>query len=348
MRVLHVDAGKTMRGGQVFLKGLHQELLRQNIGSLCLIHPANIPFFKDIPESFDTWKPRGEGDILAWLKLLKKIKHFNPTLIHAHDARSLGIAKLTHIWHRKTIVATRGLAVPPKHPWKYRGITVVAISSFVAKSLEKAGISKEAIQVIPVGISPEPPPSIPFPQANLFLPEAFRVLFVGALEAWKDPMVLLQAADLLRDQPFQFVFIGDGPLRQTMARWIRDKKLEGIVQLVGVLPGAKAYMSHFDCLILPSREEAFGLVILEALQMGVPVLVSDCPSFLEILTPQRHTLTFPRGNAQILASHLRYLMDNPEVGKSWVTLAKKEVLPRYYLPDIAKKYGKLYEKVLSR
>jgi len=104
-------------------------------------------------------------------------------------------------------------------------------------------------------------------------------LYVGRFSVEKNLMALLRAFGRLRKDGFRewgLIMVGDGPQRRDIERFVREGGLEGVF-----LPGFKQrrevplYYALSDVFILPSLSEPWGLVVVEAMASGLPVLVSD-------------------------------------------------------------------------
>ena len=104
---------------------------------------------------------------------------------------------------------------------------------------------------------------------------AFAIGVVGRLHPKKDPLRALRVFETVRrDNPGAWlVFVGDGPLRPRIER----DAGEGVV-LAGFRADARTLLGAFDLILLCSTDrEAFGVVVLEAMAAGVPVVVADRP-----------------------------------------------------------------------
>lgn len=104
-------------------------------------------------------------------------------------------------------------------------------------------------------------------------------LFIGRWEKIKGIDVLIEAMHFLTHEGYKanlYIF-GGGEMEEYLKRKIKYYNLEGIVHLGSYLNpiGVASYMEECDCLIIPSRSESIPLVLLEALQMKLPVIVSD-------------------------------------------------------------------------
>tara|TARA_R110001606_G_scaffold251548_1_gene399510 strand:+ start:7914 stop:8969 length:1056 start_codon:yes stop_codon:yes gene_type:complete len=100
---------------------------------------------------------------------------------------------------------------------------------------------------------------------------------VGRLVAEKGFDVLIRAfAGLSEPPPCTLVIVGDGPERATLEALIEELGLAGRVHLAGFDTNPYRYMARAELLVVPSRQEGFGNVIIEAAMLGVPVIATDC------------------------------------------------------------------------
>jgi len=121
---------------------------------------------------------------------------------------------------------------------------------------------------------------------NPYGTEGPHLVAAGRLSKEKGFDVLLDAMPLVRAAVPQadLTLLGDGPLKPELLAQRERLGLAGAVHLAGFQPNPYPYFKHADLFVLPSRHEAFGLVVIEALAVGTPVVASDCPGALrEIL-----------------------------------------------------------------
>lgn len=103
-------------------------------------------------------------------------------------------------------------------------------------------------------------------------------LFLGRLASEKDPALLLDAWRIVADEApaARLDIYGDGPLRPDIVRRIAALGLGGSVALHAARRDTASLYKEATALVLTSRYEGFGMVILEALALGVPVVATDC------------------------------------------------------------------------
>lgn len=138
------------------------------------------------------------------------------------------------------------------------------------------------------------------------------LLFVGKLQPVKAPALLLDAYAALRARGTDaaLCLAGDGLLRESLAAQIRARDLAGVTlagfQNQSELP---ALYAAADALVLPSVRETFGVVVVEAMHAGLPVVASDRVGCAEdLVTPGRTGELFPQGDAAALTAALTRLL----------------------------------------
>jgi glycosyltransferase involved in cell wall biosynthesis len=113
-----------------------------------------------------------------------------------------------------------------------------------------------------------------------------HLVAAGRLAREKGFDVLVDAMPLVRDAflDADLTILGEGPLRSDLVDQRERLGLTEVVQMPGFQPNPYPYFKHADLFVLPSRYEGFGLVVIEALAVGTPLVASDCPGALrEIL-----------------------------------------------------------------
>ena len=125
---------------------------------------------------------------------------------------------------------------------------------------------------------------------------------VGRLARQKNYPLLIDAMSRLRRETnLRLVIIGDGPERSALQEQVDRLGLQSCVELLGLESNPYPTIASADVLILPSEEEAFGLVVVEALVCGVPVVATDCPGPRAILR-DGGGIVVPRGDPDALAA----------------------------------------------
>lgn len=183
--------------------------------------------------------------------------------------------------------------------WVRRCDHVVCVSDYVRTQLLAHGLPGECCRTIPGGIEPSPTPS------NVEEPYA---LFLGRLVSSKGLDVLLRAA---RKTSVSIRIAGSGPQRRALERAARRWNLTKQVHLLGAVSEEekRRLLDRCEFFVLPSRQEAFGLVLLEAMDRGKVPVASQVGGIPEIVGGAGKLV--PPGDPQALARALNELHDDP-------------------------------------
>ncbi len=113
------------------------------------------------------------------------------------------------------------------------------------------------------------------------------IIFVGSLEERKNPILLLKAFEKVYNNNLNMKIIGDGDLRNQIIKFINDRKLNKFVKIYKNLSRRSVIKSIGDSriLVLPSFYETFGIVVIEAYSMGVPVIMTDSYGVRDVHNP---------------------------------------------------------------
>lgn len=146
-------------------------------------------------------------------------------------------------------------------------------------------------------------------QARQYLslpPQAWVVGNAGRLHPDKDQATLIRGfAEILPQLPSGslLAIMGSGRLEAELATLARELNVSDSVRFLGQVPHGRRYFRAFDLFVLSSDHEPFGMVLLEAMAAGVPVIGTNCGGVPEVLGPD--ALLFPLGDHTQLAACLR-------------------------------------------
>lgn len=251
---------------------------------------------------------------LTW-GLAREIRAMNPDIVHLHAPNPVGMLAFLRSKSRARLIIThhadtvgRGFLKSLLSPiWKSamrRSETIIVGSKVFAQSSKELDDYREKVRIIPFGID------LGFLRECAPRPKARPiVLSVGRLVHWKGLEYLIIA---MRGIDADLWIIGDGPIRKRLESIAGDN-----VKFFGSIPQPRLgpYYRAADIFVLPSvgRNESFGLVQLEAMHCGVPVINTSLPTGVPEVSPHSVTgLTVRPGDVRELHSAIRYLLDNPE------------------------------------
>ena len=237
-----------------------------------------------------------------------------PDLLHAHMTAAELAAVLAALRVRCPVVATLHFGSGRGHSattrLAYRAIEArldaeLAVSRFVA---DQTGGD---VRVLPPGI-PEPP--LPLEGSPLATPGEARPFVVVAqrLEPEKDTDVALRAwvASGLADRGWELRVAGEGALGPQLRELARQLDPSGSISFVGHRAHLGDDLRAASILLAPTPAEAFGLTVVEAMSLGVPVVAAGGGGHLETVGPTGHDLLFTPGDATGAAARLARLGDD--------------------------------------
>lgn len=278
---------------------------------------------------------RGNRDLSALPKLTGLIRHHRYDLVHTHlyracvygrtAARLAGVRAVVATEHslgaeqiegRPLSRATQALYLASER----LGATTVAVSDTVARRLRDWGVPRPRIETVPNGIEAErfrfAPAARKGARALLGIPPgAYVVGAVGRLVPGKRFAALVRAVAELPQA--RLLLVGEGPERAALLRLANALGCAERLLLPGesgelpgsTIPPLPVLLAAMDVFVSPSREEAFGLAVLEALAAGLPVLHVTCPAIDELPANEapgaRRIGTTPQALGQALHAHHR-------------------------------------------
>lgn len=163
----------------------------------------------------------------------------------------------------------------------------------------------------------------PLPQ---FADGKLNIMFLGRLVPRKGCATLLEAVNILNQRknlpPFRVVVCGKGPLDAELKQYVAAQRLESLVTFAGFVAEAEKprYFASADIMAFPSSGgESFGIVLIEALASGRPiVLAGDNPGYRAVMAP-RPDLLFPATSAFDLANKLTTFLRDAEARAETLT-----------------------------
>jgi len=364
MRILFINSIQMFAGGEVWmlrtLRALHE---RGHEVWLCCrprTELAERAARAEIPVKLMNF--RGDFDPVRTIRLaLFMARHkINVVLMNMDKELRIGgvAARLAGV---RAIIPRRGIDYPLKNRWRYRfAYNVLATSILANSNATKQALLRNApwlderrIEVVHNGID-----------AAVFVHSAHRSLreewqipadapllgFVGQLDERKGLRVLLSAFELIqaRIPEARLVLAGEGRLREMIESQIRAKSWERNVVLAGFIHEVASVMQAIDVLVLPSYWEGFGIVIIEAMACGRPVITTNISSMPEIVDDGRTGYLIPPGDAQLLAEHAVALLRDSALRERMGQAAQRRVAEHFSESQMIERLERLFERETGR
>lgn len=179
-------------------------------------------------------------------------------------------------------------------------------------------------------------------------PETKVILGVGTLHERKGFKYLIGAyAKIHKDfSNSRLVIVGEGPERNSLENLIKNLSLSDKVFLIGQRDDVPDLMQSANLMVLPSLKEAFGLVLIEAMHAGLPIIASQVGGIPEIIMDQKNGILIEPANKNSLVKALNKLLSKDELAKQ---LSKNglEHWKNFSASQMAEKTGQIYQEILD-
>ncbi|UHA72272.1 1,4-alpha-glucan branching protein domain-containing protein [Paenibacillus sp. 481] len=183
-------------------------------------------------------------------------------------------------------------------------------------------------------------------------PNEPMLFYIGRLVFEKGVHVLIEAmTHVVRSTPqAKLVIAGSGPMKHELQRLVKERHLDNTVHFAGFVNDDErdALLSAANVCVFPSLYEPFGIVALEAMQQGTPVVVSDTGGLAEIVEHEVDGFKALPGHVESLAWHITELINNRELAERMATRAQVKVQTQYDWHTIAVSTQRVYEGVIAR
>ena len=274
--------------------------------------------------------------ILARIRV--KYNPFGPMMVHSHGARAGLLARM---------VMPRGIRnIYTEHRWDYdfklsnpinnwmqkwllkrmnfKSDLVIAVSSSVKDFLIKEKLaSGKRIVVIPnaVNLTSLQPIKI---KEKITHP---IIGTIGNLKSVKGQEYLIRAMkDIVKDFPLATLeIIGEGEERGNLEGLIRKLELEHNVSLLGYKENPMPFMRHWNVFVLPSIAETFGIVLLEAASVGLPIVATKVGGIPDIIQDKKSGVLVAPRNSKVIAKEVVDLIRHPVKAAKYKSAALERV-----------------------
>jgi glycosyltransferase involved in cell wall biosynthesis len=226
---------------------------------------------------------------------------------------------------------------------------IVAVSAALIQPLLRDGVSPDRIRVVHNGFDEEAllRGDASTLRAELGIPdEAIVGAIAGGLIRLKGHDILFAAMRVLPSSPpFHLLVLGDGPERQTI-----QAASQGLpVHFLGYRTDLGAILrDSVDFLVVPSRQEAFGRVILDAAFAGIPAIGADTGGIPEAIIDQVTGILVPPENSAALARAISGLIADPSLRKRMGFKAQQRAREEFSIARAAEQMMAIYSEVSAR
>ncbi len=153
-------------------------------------------------------------------------------------------------------------------------------------------------------------------------------------------------AQVARTVDAELLLIGDGPEIPVAREHAELLGVEDRVRFLGVVDQVSPFLAAADLFLLPSTTESFGLVALEAMASGVPVIASDIGGLPEVVVNGVTGFLDPVGDVEAMSGHARMLLTDPALHHQFSEAARHHAAERFHYLDVVPQYERVYAQAL--
>jgi glycosyltransferase involved in cell wall biosynthesis len=298
---------------------------------------------------------------LSW----ELLRHARPQLLHVHvahattpevvalAARLKGVPFVAHVHIDAAPTTWMGCLLGTYQKFVLAkvlaraALVLVPTDSYRTLLIEKYDLDPHRVRVLPNGTHM---PTREVDETSPWTPERpVRLLSVGRVAREKNLPLLIDTVQTLVQQgglDVDLEIVGDGPAWEEVSRHVEACGLESRVHLTGRKTGSdliEAY-DRADMFVMTSRSESFGMVLIEAMARGIPVIAPDITGVVDIVVNNMTGLLIDDRVAS-LADAIRRILTEPGLRDRLVNGARKE-FRRYEWPAIARQCAQYYGELL--
>ncbi|MGM0600332.1 MAG: glycosyltransferase [Candidatus Rifleibacteriota bacterium] len=348
MKIIQIINALTYGGAQILLFDLAKHLEKEN-------HQVLILAFRDGPvgeklrQNGFTTIILGEKilDLPAFYQLIHIIKKFEPDLIHSHLFRATFWARLCRLIYPdlKLVTSIHGCETEVFHQFEklthYLSHKLIFPSHFL-KNWYFKNIGRAAnTEVIYPGVKLESSANV----QNNSIP---LIGTLSRLHPVKGIDCLLKACAILKAKDFAFRLLigGDGTQKKQLEKTAQSLGLNDICQFSGPITNSRKFLAKLDIFIAPSRREAFGINVCEAMEQEIPVIASSVGGLTEIIQNNKNGFLIEPDNAQQLAQTIARLISEPENRKAIGLAARQRIITNFNRNKAMTAHIKIYNNFL--
>lgn len=288
------------------------------------------------------------GKSLRWLhafRLAKIIRQHKIEVVHAHHRNDILVMVLGALlsFRKVRLFFTRQMPLPhfkrdPYHRWLYGRLTgMITITEKLKQDvLKKIPVDAHRVQRLYYGV-PAPSPITEKDRLDFLSISSssdFNIGVFSRMEHQKGQHLVIEALHLLTAKGvFPKLYLAGNTSNEAYVKSLKEKVatygLEKQVTFKGFLKEPQKAMQCLDVYLLPSRSEAFGLVLAEAMRCGVAVMGVHAGGVPEIIEHEQTGMLFEWDNPDQLAGQLEWLMMHPDIRKKMAAQGKAKADREY-------------------
>ena len=354
MHVIHIITSPTGGGAELLVRELNKKLPEYGISSTAIfLTNKDQTELSENEISFDLSSVRSP---LAPFKIQKYLRKYSPecTIVHCHLTYPLYYLSMPSIANHFLKIYTehntynkrrKVSLLRPLEKVIYKQYDKIICISQATHSMLLQWIGNEfsyCADVINNGAR-----LFDFKASRVRDSDGVRLVSVGSLTQQKGFDIALQAVSKVQCPVSRYVIIGKGAEKEWLEKQAASLGLSDVVNFVGWCDDIESWLHESDLMLIPSRWEGFGLVSVEGLSSGLPLVASNVPGLNEILNDLDAARLVEPGNPSSMAEAIDSLWSQYNQLDQLAIEARKRA-EMYSLDVMTQEYAKAYHEVLSQ
>lgn len=374
IKVLHIIPSLKIGGAERITFDICKELAsRENI-QVCIVIMENVVSF-DIPENLEIRVTNSNVKLSKYKKNHYNLKdyvdivnNFKPDIIHSHlfqaeiFSRALLIKEVKYVTHVHDNMIQLNKFELNSHLNKR--ISNYYEKKWILKRYKKVNnyfisISSDTTNFLKQTLSNKLQKNI-FELNNAINVSKFsnnnkrvigskiKLITIGSLVDKKNQILLINLASDLKFNaiPFDLIILGDGPNFKMLHEEINHRDLQEHVHLMGNVKNVEFYINNSDLLLHSALYEPFGLVLLEAMSSGLPVICLDGRGNRDIILTGKNGFLLSENNSNLFYEKILYFKNNPNEYEKMSNYAKK-FAKKYDIINYVDRLTEIYLKIID-
>ncbi|MCI0530097.1 MAG: glycosyltransferase family 4 protein [Nitrospira sp.] len=364
--ILYIHGISEIGGAEKDLLNLLEHIDKQQWDPI-VVCPPNGPLLESVnqlkvpvyPMKLRSW--RKFKDLLAipfavW-SLSKLIRELGVDVVHVNDYwwgpvayMASQMAQVPCIVHIRQEIEPRRI----KQYWLKKPQRLIAISKCVRAVAVEAGVDSARVNVVYSGINPSQ--TVVLSEGKKvrdqygLLPNQPVIGTVANLFTRKGYEYLIQALVEINQKKagIHCLIVGEGDeiYRSRLLDMVQKNGLEKVITFAGFQRDVLSYIAAMDIFVLPSILEGFGIVLLEAMAMGKPIVATTVGGIPEIVEDQVTGFLVPPRDSSALAQKTIYLLENPSLREKLGQAGRARVFERFSVQRMASQLQDVYGELI--
>jgi phosphatidylinositol alpha-mannosyltransferase len=291
----------------------------------------------------------------SWRRIRSAMRSFDPDVIHAHEPLTPSTSMLAVLAAGAPVVATFHASLDRSRLMEFTGPALrqvsgrievaIAVSDAAASFLRR--VVRVPVEIVPNGVDVR---AFAHPGRPVDgLPAGPKILWVNRLDPQKGLEIMLRAFEQLASEVggAHLLVAGDGRdrvLLRSLPRQLRSRILR-----LGTVPHGELprYHAAADVFVSPATgQESFGIVLVEAMAAGVPVVASDIAGYREVVRDGVDGLLVPPKDPNALAAAIRRVLSEPELAAALMAAGRSRA-QAFSWQVVAPRLESVYDRVLG-